>query len=259
MTNNLRDFQTRLLLTLHGIAAADLRRPEAEGKWSILDVIAHISDLELLTATRVRLALAQDEPPLPGFEQDQWVARIPGRESLAAVIEQFGFLRRGNLALYDRMSADERARCGQHPSYGLISINEMFERVERHQEHHLGQIERIKTTHGLGVTLVPHLAGIASARAGDARVRTFAPGVRARDLWQDGARRALQVEIDACAEWPGLDHHVPGPEEVFVVAGDFEDQGVTYPPGTFLHYPAGTSHSPRSTMGCTLFVFYPEG
>ena len=48
-------------------------------------------------------------------------------------------------------------------------------------------------------------------------------------------------------------------EEVYVLSGDFDDGGSVYRTGTFLHHPAGSSHSPRSTEGCRLFVFYPEG
>lgn len=92
----------------------------------------------------------------------------------------------------------------------------------------------------------------------EGEVRTFGE-VRVYDLWSDGVKRALRVEFPAGAQWPGVDHHVPGAEEVYVVSGDFEDGDATYGPGTFLHYPAGSSHSPRSSTGCTLFVFYPEG
>jgi anti-sigma factor ChrR (cupin superfamily) len=44
-----------------------------------------------------------------------------------------------------------------------------------------------------------------------------------------------------------------------VLSGDLGDGANVYPAGTFLHHPAGSSHSPRSKEGCRLFVFYPEG
>jgi hypothetical protein len=39
-----------ILVAIHGIADDDLRKPEADGKWSILEVIAHLGDFERLTA-----------------------------------------------------------------------------------------------------------------------------------------------------------------------------------------------------------------
>ncbi|MDT5269347.1 MAG: hypothetical protein QOH49_1533 [Acidobacteriota bacterium] len=55
------------------------------------------------------------------------------------------------------------------------------------------------------------------------------------------------------------DVHEPGPEEVFVVSGVFNDGVRDYPAGSFIHAPAGSSHVPQSRTGCVLFVFYPEG
>jgi hypothetical protein len=251
------DFLSRLLLAIHGIAEEDLGRPEGEGRWSILEVLAHLTDFEQLGGLRLRAILASENPPLAQLDQVAMAATHHG-ESLASLVEQFGFHRRQRLALAARLDATQRARTGVHPDYGVLTIDELLERAEIHQEKHLGQIIDITKTLGLQSSEAPQTAGAEAARS-SASIRNFGDGVRVRDLWRSGVKRALQVEFDAGAQWPGLDHHVPGPEEVFVVAGDFEDDGNVYGPGTFLHYPAGSSHSPRSSAGCTLFVFYPEG
>ena len=49
-------------------------------------------------------------------------------------------------------------------------------------------------------------------------------------------------------------HSHPGGEEIFVLDGIFEDESGSYPAGTYLRNPIGTSHRPSSTNGCTLFV-----
>lgn len=254
----LRSFQSKLLLAIHGIPEGDLRRPEREGKWSIADVIAHLGDLELVYAVRIRSMLAgAGETPLQSLPQDRWIANVHRRESLAELLEQLWFHRRMNLDLAVRLNDDELARTGTHPDYGLISIRDAFGRIERHDAKHLAQIERIKTTHGLRATETPDVSGVvAGSPCAD---RSPGDGVRVRTLWEDGVKRALEVEIDAGAQWPGIDHHVPGPEEVYVLAGDFDDGAHVYRAGTFLHHPAGSSHSPKSVEGCKLFVFYPEG
>jgi anti-sigma factor ChrR (cupin superfamily) len=85
-------------------------------------------------------------------------------------------------------------------------------------------------------------------------------GFSTRLLWQDeSGRKALMFEIAPGAVYPDLDVHAPGAEEVFVVSGEFCDGQNTYPAGTFIHHPAGTSHIPQSEAGCMLFVFFPEG
>jgi hypothetical protein len=85
-------------------------------------------------------------------------------------------------------------------------------------------------------------------------------GFSTRLLWSGtNGRKALIFEIAPGAVYPVLDVHAPGAEEVFVVSGTFCDGINSYPAGTFIHHPAGTSHIPQSADGCVLFVFFPEG
>jgi len=85
-------------------------------------------------------------------------------------------------------------------------------------------------------------------------------GFSIRLLWSGpNGRKALIFEIAPGAVYPVLDVHAPGAEEVFVVTGTFCDGLNSYPAGTFIHHPAGTSHIPQSADGCILFVFFPEG
>jgi anti-sigma factor ChrR (cupin superfamily) len=85
-------------------------------------------------------------------------------------------------------------------------------------------------------------------------------GFRVRTLWSgaNGAKAQL-VEMEPGAKWQGVETHEPGPEEVFVVSGVFNDGVRDYPAGTFIHNPAGSAHVPQSAGGCVLFLFYPEG
>jgi anti-sigma factor ChrR (cupin superfamily) len=53
--------------------------------------------------------------------------------------------------------------------------------------------------------------------------------------------------------------HFPGPEEVFVLSGEFSDGVHHYTAGSFIHHPTGSAHVPQSSTGCALFVFFPEG
>ena len=90
--------------------------------------------------------------------------------------------------------------------------------------------------------------------------RELFKGIRVSALWEgeNGAKaQALEMEPGTC--WEGLDVHEPGPEEVFVVSGVFNDGVRDYPAGSFIHAPAGSSHVPQSRTGCVLFLFYPEG
>jgi len=51
------------------------------------------------------------------------------------------------------------------------------------------------------------------------------------------------------------DHHVhTGGEEVFVLSGEYHDEQGSYPIGTWIRNPPGSTHQPISHTGCLLFV-----
>jgi ChrR Cupin-like domain len=105
------------------------------------------------------------------------------------------------------------------------------------------------------------MADIEWASSEEALVREkFGGSFRVRTLWDgsNGAKAQL-VEISAGGCWEGIDVHEPGPEEIYVVSGVFNDGIRDYPAGTFIHNAAGSSHVPQSKTGCTIFIFYPEG
>ena len=110
-----------------------------------------------------------------------------------------------------------------------------------------GQSRRIKSKHGLAVSQEPDVSGVVAGRL--LAERSPGPGVHVRELWSEGVKRALEIEFEPGAQWPGLDHHVPGPEEVYILSGDFDDGTNVYRAGTFLHHPAGSSHSPKTVEG----------
>ncbi len=49
-------------------------------------------------------------------------------------------------------------------------------------------------------------------------------------------------------------HPHPLGEEIFVLEGVFSDEKGDYPKGTYIRNPPGSSHSPFSKKGCTIFV-----
>lgn len=82
-----------------------------------------------------------------------------------------------------------------------------------------------------------------------------AKGVHRRLLARDGgedARATSIVRYEAGAVFPSHAH--PQGEEIMVLEGEFADEYGVYPAGTYIKNPHGTTHAPRSTAGCTLFV-----
>src|SRR5687767_13628609 len=51
-----------------GMSDASLRAPERPGKWSVIEVVGHLADSDLVFGFRMRMILSHDRPPLTGFD-----------------------------------------------------------------------------------------------------------------------------------------------------------------------------------------------
>ncbi len=118
-----------------------LRERPAPGEWSVLELVGHLADAELVCSTRYRFILAHDRPELPGYDQDLWAERLRHRggdpQELLAL---FRALRRANVELWRRTPAPDRDRYGVHAERGPESYEVTFRMIAGHDRFHLQQI-----------------------------------------------------------------------------------------------------------------------
>lgn len=80
-------------------------------------------------------------------------------------------------------------------------------------------------------------------------------GVDRRMLYRVGGEVARATSIVRYAPESTFPSHVhSGGEEVLVLEGTFQDEHGDYPAGSYFRNPPGTSHTPASKEGCTIFV-----
>ena len=126
------------------IPADALRVPEAAGKWSIVEVVQHLADSEIVAGWRYRMVIAHDRPAITGFDQDLWASRLAyDGVAIDEALLQFAVLRRVNLALLDSLPPAALQRVGVHAERGEESVAHMMKMYAGHDLMHLAQIERI--------------------------------------------------------------------------------------------------------------------
>jgi hypothetical protein len=129
---------------LDGMPAAILTTPEAPGKWSIREVLAHLADSELVGGYRLRMVLAHDRPQIIGYDQDLWANRLRySQADIGDAFDQFSALRRANLRLWQNLSPADLVRVGVHNERGEESVGHMRKLYAAHDLLHLRQLERI--------------------------------------------------------------------------------------------------------------------
>jgi hypothetical protein len=122
-----------------------MARP-AEGKWSVQEILAHLSDVEELgMRARVAAMVEQKNPTLLPFDQEARAVEleygtIDAQKSLASLITQ----RRANIRWLNQLRPAELKREGTHPGVGTISVEELVTEWAFHDLSHLRQILDVK-------------------------------------------------------------------------------------------------------------------
>jgi len=122
-------------------AAARTWRP-APGEWSVHEVICHCADSETTAYSRIRYVLAEKEPVIVGYDQEEWARRfdyhaLPLEPALAAVAS----VRAVTAALLRRLPADAWTRKARHTESGEYGAEKWLEIYADHLEGHARQIE----------------------------------------------------------------------------------------------------------------------
>ncbi|MEO8138240.1 MAG: DinB family protein [Gemmatimonadota bacterium] len=109
----------------------------AEGKWSLREVVGHLSDAERIFSYRLLRFARADATPLPGFDENTYVpAGEFERRSLASVAAEFASVREATLALVQGLTSEALLR------RGVASGKEMSARalawtIAGHEAHHI--------------------------------------------------------------------------------------------------------------------------
>ncbi len=89
---------------IRGLADSTLRRPEVPGKWSVIEVVQHLADSDLVFSYRLKMMLTEDRPPLLGYDQDRWAGELHYREvPLELALDQLRSMRTVNLHVLGRL------------------------------------------------------------------------------------------------------------------------------------------------------------
>ena len=126
-----------------------LRSPEGENKWSVVQVVQHLADSELVYGYRMRLIVAEDAPGIPGYDQNAWAANLRYKDvAITDALADFTATRTMNLRWLSGLSDSELDRWGIHSERGEESVRHIVKLLAAHDLVHLNQLERIKAAVG---------------------------------------------------------------------------------------------------------------
>jgi hypothetical protein len=139
LTKDLRE-----VLKFFGKPAAVQKRAYAPGKWTMREILLHLSDTEAVYLDRLRRLAAEDHAILQAFDQDKWADRLFYKtRDMKLAKQQFLTARACVIELLSKLGKTVDANTGTHSEAGPKTFAQVAETVVNHTGHHLEQLRAI--------------------------------------------------------------------------------------------------------------------
>lgn len=109
----------------------------ADGKWTIKEIVQHLTDDERIYAYRALRFARNDRTELPGFDQDEYT-RIAGanQRPLEHLLNELATVRTATLSLYDGLDDESLSRVGV-ASGNVMSVRAIAYHIAGHELRHM--------------------------------------------------------------------------------------------------------------------------
>ena len=132
----------QIAMAVSGLPDKVLRYKPSPDKWCILEILGHLTDIEIVYAYRLRQLLADNKPVIAAMDQDRW-ARSLGYMDVPApeLIALYGLNRHHNLRLLRRLKPEDLAKSAYHPELKRdVTVPELVEQMAGHGPNHLERL-----------------------------------------------------------------------------------------------------------------------
>jgi hypothetical protein len=113
----------------------------AKGKWTVKEVIGHIIDTERIMAYRALCIARGEKQPLPGFDQDSYVANAKSNNrKISELVDEFRKVRESNIVMFYSLDEDSFNNRGV-VSGKEVTVKALLFIVAGHCAHHINVLK----------------------------------------------------------------------------------------------------------------------
>jgi hypothetical protein len=124
---------------------AFLQKSYGPGKWSARQILAHLTDTEILFQYRTRMILSEPGCALAAMDQDKWAKTlIYTQRDMLLMRRLFTTARESMIELIDFLPEQIFGRAGTHSELGTIRAWDIVSKTATHNMHHYGQLVAIR-------------------------------------------------------------------------------------------------------------------
>lgn len=121
----------------------------APGKWTIKEILVHLSDDERIYSYRALRFARNDRTELPGFEQDEYARQSGANErDVRDILRELAAVREATIALFKSFDQEALLRSGV-ANGAVMSVRAAVYHLAGHEMHHVNVIRERYLKRGL--------------------------------------------------------------------------------------------------------------
>lgn len=130
-----------------GLSDKEMRKSTPERKWSIVEIVNHFCDAEIVMGYRYRKVLAEPGTAIQAYAEEKWATKLKyDHADVRAKLTLFIAFREDNAEMLRSLTASEWQRYGIHEERGKETVERMVQMMAGHDVNHLRQIETLRRT-----------------------------------------------------------------------------------------------------------------
>ncbi len=134
-------YTIRLRETVDGLNDEQLKKTYREGSWTVRGLVHHIADSQLNMFQRLKLALTDENPTVPAFDQNKWAIQPDTKLPVESSIKMLEGINERIVSLGYHLTEDQLERTFTHEVNGKITVATKVAKLAWHEEHHLAHIK----------------------------------------------------------------------------------------------------------------------
>ena len=129
---------------LQGITESELDAQPGGGQWSPRQIAHHLADSELTSAIRLRRLVAEQQPVIAGYDEEEFARRLHYDRPIESSLEALRAARLSSASLLERLTEQEWTREGTHSESGRYTLEDWLRIYVAHAHDHAAQIRRAR-------------------------------------------------------------------------------------------------------------------
>ncbi|MFJ7746376.1 YfiT family bacillithiol transferase [Peribacillus sp. NPDC097295] len=133
-------YTVHLRETVDSLSDEELNKTYRDGSWTVRQLVHHIADSQLNMYQRLKLALTDENPIVPAFDQEKWAIQPDTELPVESSIKMLEGINERIVSLGSSLTEEQLNRTFTHQENGEIKVVTKIAKLAWHENHHLAHI-----------------------------------------------------------------------------------------------------------------------